>query len=105
MVCFEQVVSFVRREVPPPLPTTLGPETDLREDLRMADEDADELLGKFFAEFSIDHGDFDFNRYFPPAGFGFFKARPLSPVPLKLGMLLRAAQRSTWVTSDIEHRG
>jgi hypothetical protein len=68
----------------------------------MAEEDADELIAKLFQEFSIVPGDFDFTRYFPSEGLWFFGRKRAAPVPLTLGMLLRAARDGGWNTAAIE---
>jgi Protein of unknown function (DUF1493) len=108
----EGVLAFIRREVPPALlfgdlTARMTEGTDLRNDLRMAEEDADEFLAKLFREFSIAPGDFDFTRYFPSEGlwllptFGLGKGRP-APRRLTIGMLVRAAETGVWHTSTIE---
>lgn len=98
----ENIFAFIRREVPPPLPIDLSEETDLRYDLRMAEEDADELLSKFSQEFHVAPGDFDLTRYFPSEGLWFFGRKRTSPMPLTLGMLLRAARAGVWNTATVE---
>lgn len=103
---FERVFAFIRREVPPPCSSVLNPSTDLRKNLRMAEEDADELLKKIFKEFSIQNGDFDFSRYFPPEGLWIFfqlKKQP-QPKPLTIGMLVQAVKKGVWDTPSIESR-
>lgn len=97
----ERLFAFVHREVPPPRAQTLSEHTDLRQDLRMAEEDADDFLARFFQEFDIDPGNFDFSRYFPSEGLSLF-GRGSAPVPLTLGMLLRAARDGVWRTTDVE---
>jgi hypothetical protein len=99
----EQLFAFIRREIPPPLPPGLSVDTDLRHDLRMAEEDADEFLAKLFQEFSIAPGDFDFTRYFPSEGLWLFGRKRAAPAPLTLGMLLRAARDGVWDTATIEN--
>jgi hypothetical protein len=78
--------------------------TDLRTDLQMLEEDADELLAKFFEEFSVTTGDFDFPRYFPAEGlWPLFRLRKApTPVPLTIGMLVMAAKHGTWVSQMLE---
>lgn len=98
----ERLFEFILREIPPPLPCDLSLETDLRRDLRMAEEDADEFLAKFFQDFSVAPGDFDFTRYFPSEGLWFFGRKRAAPVSLTLGMLLRAARDGRWDTAAIE---
>lgn len=100
----ERLFAFIRREVPPPLPTELSEDTELRADLHMAEEDADELLAKFFQEFSVAVGNFDFNRYFPSEGLWLLRFKSSKPLParLTLGMLLQAAHDKVWHTTAIE---
>lgn len=98
----DQLFAFIRREIPPPLRTDLTIDTDLRRDLRMAEEDADEFIAKLFQEFSIAAGDFDFTRCFPSEGLWLFGRKRSAPVPLTLGMLLRAARDGIWSTAAIE---
>lgn len=98
----EKLLAFIRREVPPPLPHDLTEDTDLRRDLRMAEEDADDFLSKLFQEFSIDPGDFDFTHYFPSEGLSLFGRKHPAPIPLTVGMLTRAARDGVWRTAEIE---
>lgn len=100
----DQLFAFIRQEVPPPHFTAPTLATDLRKDLRMAEEDAEDLLVKLFDRFGIRQGDFEFARYFPPEGSPFtlrWKDRT-PPVPLTLGMLLQAARAGVWMTAAIE---
>ena len=88
-ILFEQVKEFVKQEVPPPRKGNLLRQTELLSDLRIAEEDADDLLMKYFSTFGIAEGDFDFSRYFPSEGLWllprFRKAK--NPIPISLGML------------------
>jgi len=99
----DRLFAFIRQEVPPPLPASLTLATDLRKDLRMAEEDADELLGKLFQAFDIQPGDFAFTRYFPSEGLWPFGRKRAAPVPLTLGMLLKAASVGVWNTAAVEN--
>lgn len=101
-VDFSEIVAFIQREVPPPFVSNLKEGTQLRDQLRMYDEDAQELIVKFFDEFSVAQGDFNFDCYFPPAGFWPFRRRGPKPVPLTLGMLLQAARAGVWNTVSLE---
>ncbi|MDR2155977.1 MAG: DUF1493 family protein [Burkholderiaceae bacterium] len=98
----EHIFAFIRREVPPPLFTKLSENTDLRRNLRMAEEDADDLLAKFFQEFSVALGDFEFTRYFPSEGLMLFGRKRSAPAPLTLGMMLQAARNGIWDTATIQ---
>ena len=99
----ERVVEFLQKEIPSPRPAHLTMETDLRKNLRMADEDADELLAKFFQQFEVLHGNFDHTRYFPSEGLLFFRWKTPSPVPLTIGMLVKAACDGVWDSEKIEN--
>jgi hypothetical protein len=101
----EHVVAFIRREVPPPRRAELSEDTDLRRDLRMAEEDAEELLAKFFQEFSVALGDFDSSRYFPSEGLWLLRLNSSKPPPVRLtlGMLLQAARDKVWHTATLEN--
>ncbi len=110
----ERVLAFVRAEVPPPGTNNISIDTDLRADLRMLWEDAEAMLAKFFATFKVEHGDFDFGRYFPNEGGLLFnlaaslagKRRPrLQPEKLTVGMLVRAAEAGIWHTDEIGGSG
>jgi hypothetical protein len=98
----ERLLAYLRTEVPRPLPADLNAATDLRKDLRMAEEDAEDLLAKLFPNFGIDPGDFDFTRYFPSEGLWPFGRSKPGPVPLTVGMLAKAAVAGVWRTAAIE---
>lgn len=99
----DRIVEFLKKEIPSPLPAGFSMETDLRKNLRMAEEDADELLAKIFQEFKILEGDFDYTRYFPSEGLLFFRWKKPSPLPLTIGMLVEAARDGVWDTKKIEN--
>ena len=103
-ILFEQVKEFVKQEVPPPRKGNLLRQTELLSDLRIAEEDADDLLMKYFSTFGIAEGDFDFSRYFPSEGLWllprFRKAK--NPIPISLGMLELAAKIHLWDTKVLE---
>lgn len=106
-VSAENILAFIRSKVPPPHCSEIGLDTDLRGNLRMAEEDAEELLAAYFREFAVHQGDFDFCRYFPPEGFWPLPSfrKVVKPVPLTARMLLLAAQRGNWESSALEHAG
>lgn len=98
------IKKFVEQEIPPPRIRDLSCQTELLGDLRMAEEDAEEFLSKWFAMFNIDPGDFEFTRYFPSVGLWLlprFKKSP-KPVPISLGMLELAARMQRWDTKFLE---
>jgi hypothetical protein len=101
----ECLFAIIRREVPPPFVSELSEATELRADLRMAEEDADALLANFFHEFSVAPADFNLTRYFPFEGLWPFGRKRPAPMPLTLGMLLQAARDGVWDTASIENVG
>jgi hypothetical protein len=98
----EALFVFVRQEVPPPLNSGLSLGTDLRGDLRMAEEDADEFMARFAQAFHVAPGDFDLTRYFPSEGMWLFGRKRPAPVPLTLGRVLHAVLDGVWNTSAVE---
>jgi hypothetical protein len=100
----DQILAFIRQEVPAPHFTDLSLSTDLRKDLRMLEEDAEDLLVKLFEHFGIDRGDFEFTRYFPPEGspFTFRWKHKTEAMPLTVAMLLKAATAGVWETAKVE---
>jgi hypothetical protein len=85
----------------------LKPTARLDEDLRLLPEDAAELVTEVFVRFGIEHGDFDFNRYFPWTGIKIpFVTNWLlkrwgvveydRAEPLTLSMLQLAAELKVW---------
>lgn len=86
----------------------------LEEDLQMAPEDIEDLLAEYFERFSIDPGDFAFNRYYPFRGiripfltkwqfkrWGIIDYRVAEP--LTLGMLQHAIDTGRWDTAALRH--
>ena len=105
----EKVVELVRTHAPPPRFCDLTANTDLRNDLRMLWEDAEELMASFFDTFGVSQGDFETARYFPTEGdlvtafFGslFGKKRP-EPPRLTIGMLAGALRDGAWKSEALE---
>jgi len=101
---FERLLKFVEQEIPPPRTRSLSRQTELFSDLRMAEEDAEEFLEKWFSSYGISTGDFDFSRYFPSEGLWLlprFKKKQKS-VPISLGMLELAVKIKRWDTKILE---
>lgn len=101
---FERLIKFIDQEIPAPRIRNLSRQTELLGNLRMAEEDAEEFLSKWFAMFHIGLGDFEFSRYFPSEGLWLlprFRKSP-KPVPISLGMLELAAEMQRWDTKFLE---
>ena len=99
-----RVVAFVEAEAPPPRPRRIGPDTDLRGELRMDWCDAEELMVRFFDRFGVDRGGFVFQTYYPVERFKLlrnpFRAPP-SATPLTLGLMARAVELGRWPQGDV----
>lgn len=80
----------------------LTPQTRLVHDLGIDGDDLVELMGAFFAGFTVDPAGFDFTRYAGPEGLNLlgalnpFGRKDDGPVPITLAMLLAAAQAGCW---------
>jgi len=101
---FEKLKKFVEAEIPAPRTLDLSRQTELLDNLKMAEEDAEEFLSKWFELNNINVGDFQFSRYFPSEGLWLlprFKPRPKS-VPISLGMLELATKMQRWDTKLLE---
>lgn len=108
-----EVIRFIEQEVPHPRPGQITAQTDLRHNLRLLPEDADNLMGKFAKQFGVSSGDFELIRYFPQEdGFVIALYKGLSrkgrkdnnsETPrLTVGMLAGAARDGTWRSDDLE---
>jgi hypothetical protein len=88
----------------------------LDEDLEMLPESAADLLEEYFERFTVDLGDYDFNRYFPYRGiripfltkwllkrWGVIDYREAEP--LTLGMLQHAIDIGKWDTDELRRVG
>jgi hypothetical protein len=102
-----EILSFISEQVPGPKPRELTENTTLRGDLRMCNDDAKNLMHRYFERFDVSVQNFDFETYFPEEGdgiigallFGFLnRKRPQAdPKPLTIAMLAHAASVGAWV--------
>lgn len=112
---WNEVESFVRTKVGVSRRSTLTPATRLEDDLDLTGDDAAGFMASFFADFGVDAGDFDFNRYFVTEGSGLLlmlftalstkRRAGLRRVPLTVGMLVDAAERRRWDCRELEKSG
>jgi hypothetical protein len=103
---WEELELFVRSETEISKHQALTRGLNLEKDLDLTGDDADDFMGKFFEKFRIEHGDFDFDRYFSPEGFNLFvvigfafskkSRRKYDKEPLTLGMLEKAIEAGVW---------
>lgn len=102
-----EILLFISEQVPGPKPRELTENTTLRADLRMYNDDAKDLMHRYFEHFDVNAQNFDFEKYFPEEGegiigallFGFVnRKRPqLDPKPLTIAMLAHGASVGAWV--------
>lgn len=83
---------------------TLTLESDLYNDLKLAPEDAVDLLEEYAEAFGIKLGDISFTKYFPNTSglFSFLTPKALrstgeKPIPLTVGMLVESAKAGRWL--------
>jgi hypothetical protein len=102
---FEKLRKFVESEIPAPRPPSLSRQTELLSNLKMAEEDAEDFLSKWFELNNIDVGDFQFSRYFPSEGLWLLPRLKKSSksVPISLGMLELATKMQRWDSKVLEH--
>ncbi|WP_086643968.1 DUF1493 family protein [Acetobacter sp. DsW_063] len=101
-----EVLSFVSEQVPGPKPRELTEATALRGDLRMYNDDAGDLMRRYFERFRVKDDGFCLGEYFPEEGEGVIGAllfgllnrkRPKAePKPLTVGMLAQSASTGVW---------
>jgi hypothetical protein len=109
---WDELESFVRSEAEVGKHRALTRGLNLETDLDLTGDDADDFMGKFFEKFKVEHGDFDFDRYFSAEGFnlfvviGFFFSKKLrrkyDKEPLTLGMLEKAIEAGVWNSDALE---
>jgi hypothetical protein len=103
---WEELEAFVRREVDMARGKTLVRTLSLEIDLNLTGDDADDFMGKYFEKFKVQHGDFEFQRYFSEEGFSLFEIigmifskkmrEKYNKKPLTLAMLEKAIQVGVW---------
>ncbi|MCX8961544.1 DUF1493 family protein [Erwinia psidii] len=75
-------------------------ETDLDTDLRMEEEEAEELMNEFFSLFDVEKGHFDIKTYYPDEPFSwnpFHKYTPIQVPDFTIGMLIESAKAGRWL--------
>ncbi|RDJ99634.1 DUF1493 family protein [Paraburkholderia lacunae] len=97
---------FIRSETGIRSSKSVKPSDSLENDLDITGDEADDFMGKFFEKFKVEHGDYDFQRYFSEEGFNLFAiiAMPFSKKkrekydkePLTVAMLERAIKLGVW---------
>lgn len=108
---FADLVWFVDQKIGIPKHLAPTPATTLFGDLGLDGDDALEFLAAFLDHFKVDEGDLVPARHFGGEGInpfrllgwlvGMGKKEP-EPVPISLGMLLRAAQTGRWESAALE---
>jgi hypothetical protein len=112
---WESLESFVRQEacISPRKPITPG--MSVEDDLGQQGDEADLFMQRFFEDFDLDRGDYDFHRYFLMEGEGilyhFFskylmrRNHTLKREPLTVGMLYAALVSGKWDSRALsQHR-
>ncbi|MFE8100277.1 DUF1493 family protein [Brenneria goodwinii] len=69
---------------------TITPDTDLKRDVKLASEDAIDLLTEYAERFGIKTQDIVFTEYFP-------NSRKVTPKSLTVGMLIESAKAHKWL--------
>lgn len=108
---WEELESFVRSEAEVSKNKILARQLGLERDMDLTGDDADDFMGKFFEKLKINHGDFEFSRYFSEEGFGpvviigmiFSKKirKRQNKEALTLGMLEAAIQIGVWDSAEL----
>jgi hypothetical protein len=101
---FQALKKLVEQEVPPPRSCELSRRTELQATLRMAAEDAEDFLSRWFTMNQVNEEGFEFTRYFPSEGLWLLprmKKQAFSH-PISLGMLELAAKMKRWDVKVLE---
>ena len=111
-----ELEAFLRGEIAYAKKRVIVPTDRIEEDLKYTGDDAHELMQLFFDRFSVDAGDYEFNRHFEfysfPTLFGAFFRRclakrgvklyePEQRIPVTVGMLQRAIELGRWNTEQL----
>ncbi len=81
----------------------LTPKTDLDGDLGLDEDDANELMQAFFAEFNVLAGKYSIKTYYPDPpplelSLDMFKTQEQEPIPdFTIGMLIESAKTGRWL--------
>lgn len=103
---WNKLEAFIRKETGISPKKAVNADTDVVYDLGQEGDEADEFMQKFFREFGISTGDYDFHRYFLMEGEGmlyhlvkqylFRKPHTLKRRKLTVGMLFKALEDKEW---------
>ncbi|SAK83017.1 acyl carrier protein [Caballeronia temeraria] len=111
-----ELEAFLRAEIAYAKRRVLVLTDRIEEDLKYTGDDAYELMQLFFQKFSVDAGDYEFNRHFEfycfPTLFGGFVRRrlekrgvklyaPEDRIPVTVGMLQLAIELGRWDTEQL----
>ena len=98
------IVDFVAQEIGAPA-RCIHPQTTVNHELGLDGQDAAEFMEEFGERYSVDLGQFPFDRYFGPEAAGCllvllplppYGSRRATPTPLMVAQLLSAAQSGVW---------
>lgn len=111
-ITWEELEAWVRKENGTSPKKALTRATELNKDLDVTGDDAVDFMQHFFDAFSIDHGDYSFDRYFVAEGFSPVelilllvskkKRASYDRPPVTLGMLHQAALDGRWNCTRLE---
>lgn len=110
-----ELEAFIREEIGLSPKKPLRPSDTLENDLGVTGDDADDFMGAFSKRFSVEHGDFDFHRYFEMEGFSVWPFSVFTSwlhkrwgiktykerEPLTVAMLQRAIDLGVWETERL----
>jgi Protein of unknown function (DUF1493) len=106
----DRLFKFIKRKLALNDSLTLTSKTRLVEDLKLLGDDADEFMGDWAEEFSIEAGDFRLDSYFPTEGLNLIGAvlapfrKKIEAVTLTIEMLEKAMDLGVWDSKKIENR-
>jgi Protein of unknown function (DUF1493) len=106
----DRLYEFIKRKLTLNDSLVLTSQTRLVEDLKLIGDDADEFMGDWAEEFSIEAGDFLLDSYFPAEGLNLIGAvlapfrKKTQAVTLTIGMLEKAVDLGVWDTKKIENK-
>lgn len=112
---WEYVEAWIRQKHGTSPTKALGRATTLTGDMHLTGDEAADFIDRYFAAFSIDPGDYRFDRYFLGEGFNLIevihmalskkKRAKYERTPLTLGMLYQAALDGEWNCARLEALG
>ncbi|WP_039789250.1 DUF1493 family protein [Herbaspirillum huttiense] len=111
-ITWERFEAWVRKENGTNPKTPLTRDTQLNNDLDVTGDDAVDFMQHFFEEFTVDYGDYSFDRYFVAEGFSPLelllllvskkKRASYDRPPVTLRMLHQAALDGRWNCARLE---